>query len=392
MKKASKRVLKKKNFALNILDALHTMVAVIDIKSYELVDVNDTFLTFFSKKSVRSFNKTYPSLCDSFDKTENEEYIGTIKDDAKLIFKFLEKGGSLKVQIQGRVFKLLGHRVSKKWIAALFVDISDVEEHQQILDEYKRVVDASSIVSKADLREHITYVNDHYCKVSGYTNEELIGSHHLMLKHPSVSSDVFKEMFKKIQNKEIWQGEISNKSKEGKEYIVDFTVAPILDKSGNIIEFMGIGKDITAHVEQSRRIKEFENTKMRESIKTARTLYNQDIVNAIALPALILDTEDEIEAYNEAFLDLFDMFEDIESIKMIEDKVLDVGMFFQYANEAIENGALVDWKEERLGSGLIDDNLIELPIAGDMVSFEIYINRLRNETNKFVVILHKVYG
>jgi len=389
MKKSTKRVLKKKKFALAVLNGLDTMIAILDVKSLKLIDVNKAFLKYFDKKSIKSFSKEFPCVCDAFEKTDNIEYLTTEESDVKLIYKFLEKGGSLKVQMRGRVFKFLGHRVSKKCMAVMFIDITDLEEHQQFSDEYKRIVDASSIVSKADLREHITYVNEKFCEISGYTKEELIGAHHLIVRHPSVDSDIFKDMFEKIQNKEMWNGEISNRSKDGSEYIVDFTVAPVMDKFGNIVEFMGIGKDVTEKVQQNRKIKELQASKMKENIKIAKALCAQDVVNAIALPSLILDTEDAIESYNEAFLALFDMFEDNEAIEKIQEKVLDIGIFFQYANQSIQDGALLDWKEERLSSGLIDDNIVELPIAGELIPFEIYISRLSNEENRFLVVLHR---
>jgi len=389
MGKTTNRVLNKKNFALDVLNGLPTMIAILDVKSLELVDVNKAFLKYFEKKSIKSFKKEYSCVCDAFEKTDNQEYLTTELKDVKLVYKFLEKGGSIKVQMRGHVFKLLGHRVGKKRIAALFIDITDLEEQKQFADEYKKIVDASSIVSKADLREHITYVNDKFCEISGYSKDELIGAHHLIVSHPSVNSDIFKEMFEKIQNKKMWNGEVSNRSKDGSEYIVDFTVAPIMDKSGNIVEFMGVGKDITEQVLQSRKLKELQASKMKENIKVTKALCAQDVVNAIALPSLILDTEDSIESYNEAFLDLFDMFADNEAIEKIQEKVLDIGIFFQYANQSIQDGALLDWKEERLESGLIDDNIVELPIAGELIPFEIYINRLSNEENRFLVVLHR---
>jgi len=389
MGKATKRVLKKKNFALDVLNCLHTMVVILDEKSLDLVDVNQAFLNYFEKKSIKSFKKEYACLYDTFEKIDNDEYLTIEHRNIKLIYKFLKKGGAVKVQVRGCAFKLIGHKVSKNYIAVLFIDIADLEEEKQFAYEYKKIVDESSIVSKADLREHITYVNENFCKISGYTKDELIGAHHTIVRHPSVNSNIFKDVFEKVQNKKIWRGEISNRSKDGSEYIVDFTVAPIMDKSGNIVEFMGIGRDITTQVQQNRKLKELQASKMKENIKVAKALSAQDIVNTIALPSLILNTEDAIESYNEAFLDLFDMFEDNDAIEKIQEKVLDIGIFFQYANQSIQDGALLDWKEERLESGLIDDNIVELPIGGELVPFEIYINRLSNEENRFLVLLHR---
>lgn len=69
-----------------------------------------------------------------------------------------------------------------------------------ILEQYKEIVDSSSIVSKADPYGTITYVNQPFIDISGYTKEELIGANHNIIRHPDTSPEVFEKMWKTIKD------------------------------------------------------------------------------------------------------------------------------------------------------------------------------------------------
>lgn len=115
----------------------------------------------------------------------------------------------------------------------------------QLLNEYKRALDESSIVSKTDLSGVITYVNDKFCMISGYTKEELLGQPHNIVRHPDFPAAVFKDLWQTIRSRQVFHGIIQNRKKTGEAYFVDSTIVPILDKEGNILEFMAIRNDIS---------------------------------------------------------------------------------------------------------------------------------------------------
>ena len=123
-----------------------------------------------------------------------------------------------------------------------------------LLEEYKKAIDVSSIVSKANTDGIITYVNDKFCEVSGYKKEELLGKTHNVVKHEDNNKELFKKLWKIILNKKIYKGIIKNKAKNGRSYYVDSTIIPILDKNGEIFEFMSIRHDITSIFEKDKVI------------------------------------------------------------------------------------------------------------------------------------------
>jgi len=114
-----------------------------------------------------------------------------------------------------------------------------------LLDQYKRAVDRSSIVSKTDKSGRITYANKQFTKISGYTSKELLGKNHNIVRHPDMPKSAFRDMWKTILNKEPWFGIVKNRKKDGGEYIVEVTINPILDQKGEIQEFIAIRNDIT---------------------------------------------------------------------------------------------------------------------------------------------------
>lgn len=151
-----------------------------------------------------------------------------------------------------------------------------IRKNIKLLDEYKNAVDRSSIVSKTDRKGRITYVNDQFCAISGFTREELIGKPHSIVRHEEMPKEIFQTMWKTILGGGAWHGVVKNKTKAGLPYWVDATINPILDHKGNIEEFIAIRSDITETIrlheeleqtqqEMINRIGEIGETRSRET-------------------------------------------------------------------------------------------------------------------------------
>ena len=123
---------------------------------------------------------------------------------------------------------------------------SKVTNKGKILSEYKRAVDLGAIVSKADINGVITYANDAFLDISGYSMDELIGRPHSIVRHPDTPKEVFSKMWKKISHKEVWQGDIKNLAKDGTTYHVRATIIPIVDEHEKIVEYLAIRYDTTS--------------------------------------------------------------------------------------------------------------------------------------------------
>ncbi len=133
--------------------------------------------------------------------------------------------------------------------------INEAKSNLHLLKEYQKATNASSIVSKTDTKGIITFVNDRFCKISGYKKEELIGKNHNIVRHPDNPKSIFKDMWHTIKDKkEIWNNIVRNKAKNNKSYYVDAIVMPILDINGNILEYISLRNDITSIMSPSKQL------------------------------------------------------------------------------------------------------------------------------------------
>lgn len=91
----------------------------------------------------------------------------------------------------------------------------------------------------------IKEVNDNFCKISGYSQEYVIGKSHNVVRHPDTPKKIFEDMWNAINSHKTYKGIIKNKRRDGSSYYVDATISPIIDINGNIKEIIGVRHDIT---------------------------------------------------------------------------------------------------------------------------------------------------
>ncbi len=117
-----------------------------------------------------------------------------------------------------------------------------------MLKQYKEAIEKSNIISKTDVAGIITFVNDEFCKISGYTRSELLGQNHNIIRHPDVPESTFKLLWETIKSKQTYKGTAKNLAKDGSVFYVNTTIIPILDEDENIVEFVAIRYDVTKEV------------------------------------------------------------------------------------------------------------------------------------------------
>ena len=143
---------------------------------------------------------------------------------------------SLEERVKKRTSEL---EISKKTLAEIIRE----------LDFQKLALDIHAIVSITDVRGNITYCNDKFCDISGYTREELIGQNHRILKSSEHSQAFYGNLWKTIANGKVWRGEIKNLKKGGGYYWVDASIIPFLDDKQKPFQYVAIRTDITSRIE-----------------------------------------------------------------------------------------------------------------------------------------------
>ncbi len=111
-----------------------------------------------------------------------------------------------------------------------------------------------AIVSIADISGDITYVNDKFCEISGYSAAELIGKNHSVLKSGYHDAAFFENLWKTISAGNVWKDRVCNRSKQGTNYWVDSTIVPFLDETGVPYQYVSIRNDVTQLVNNEKRL------------------------------------------------------------------------------------------------------------------------------------------
>jgi len=95
------------------------------------------------------------------------------------------------------------------------------------------------LVTTTDLKGIITYSNDAFCRVSGYSREELLGQPHNLIRHRDMPSAAFGDLWRKLRAEQPWRGVVKNRTKEGGYYWVDAYVTPLYER-GNIVGYQSV--------------------------------------------------------------------------------------------------------------------------------------------------------
>ena len=111
---------------------------------------------------------------------------------------------------------------------------------------YRAAVDAAAIFSETDKSGIITYVNEQFCDISGYSAQELIGQNHRILNSGQHPPEFFIDMWKKVSRGQVWKGEICNRKKDGSLYWVESTIVPMYDDASQRVQkYVSIRFDVT---------------------------------------------------------------------------------------------------------------------------------------------------
>ena len=155
-------------------------------------------------------------------------------------------------------------------------------------------LDNHAIVSASDVNGNITYVNDTFCKISGYRRDELMGKNHRLLKSGHHPESFYTEMWVAITQGETWQGTICNRCKDGREYWVESTIVPFLDHNGLPYQYVSVRTDITelrANQDRLHRSQVFANIGTWDwNIQTGELFWSERIGPLFGYQAAIPET------------------------------------------------------------------------------------------------------
>jgi PAS domain S-box-containing protein len=131
-------------------------------------------------------------------------------------------------------------------------DVTDLTESRRVAaqalreqEALLRTLDHHVIVSAADPSGAIMHVSEAFCRISGFSREELMGQDHKLLNSGTHTREFWADFWRTLRAGKPWTGEICNRAKDGSLYWVDSIIAPFHDEAGNLVKYVSIRRDIT---------------------------------------------------------------------------------------------------------------------------------------------------
>ena len=111
--------------------------------------------------------------------------------------------------------------------------------HQPNHNQEVTFAEGEQLVSTTDLKGVITYSNAAFCRVAGYSEQELLGQNHNIIRHQDMPKVAFADLWQRIQAGKPWRGIVKNRTKAGGYYWVDAYVTPIYEH-GNVVGYQSV--------------------------------------------------------------------------------------------------------------------------------------------------------
>jgi diguanylate cyclase (GGDEF)-like protein/PAS domain S-box-containing protein len=226
-----------------------------------------------SGRKVLFANNRYAKMINcNIDEVIGKDPIAYYADqkDYECILEDLNNG----LQVNDKLIKLLIPNAGPIWVMASYLEVDyagepavlgwfydvtalrDAQEAQQKSEQQlkrsleelkyqKHALDKHAIVAITDIQGRITYANQKFCEISGYSLDELIGKDHAILNSGYHPKGFWKAMYRSVSRGNAWHDEVCNRAKDGHLYWVDTTIAPFIGDNGKPESYISIRTDIT---------------------------------------------------------------------------------------------------------------------------------------------------
>jgi PAS domain S-box-containing protein len=196
-------------------------------------------------------------------------------------------GGQIK-RIHGSIQDIHSQNVTKQQLKNTIKKLQD----------YQFALDKSASFTVTDTQGVITDVNDHFCALSQFSREELIGQTHHIINSNYHTKEFFSDFWNTIQSGTIWRGEVRNQKKDGTYYWADTTVVPFLDSQNKPFQYLALRIDITAKkLAEEKILKSYE--KLKKIAWTESHVVRAPLARMLSIIQLIeaRDQEEDIQVW-----------------------------------------------------------------------------------------------
>ena len=292
-----------------------------------IVDCNDSTCKTLGYKKEELLKLPIWTIEKSFVNEEDwQKHVTAVHQERKYFGEgeHIKKDGSV-IPVEVSVNSLKG---KTKYIVAICRDISERKEREKELKKYQNdleelvdnrtselqtlnyqmfkyvsMMNEHVLYSKTNLEGIITYASHAFCLKCGYTQDELIGKPHSIVRHPDTEPDLYKVMWDSLLEGKSWSGELRNKTKDGFDYWVYAHIYPDKNQDGEIVGYCSIRHDITDQkkIEDIARLDHLTNLYNRRYFqKIMSEEIRRCAWNGLYLGFAIFDV-DYFKAYNDTY-------------------------------------------------------------------------------------------
>ncbi|HNH35897.1 MAG TPA: nitrogen fixation negative regulator NifL [Rhodocyclaceae bacterium] len=121
---------------------------------------------------------------------------------------------------------------------------------------YRQAVEQADVaISITDDKANIQYANAAFARVTGYDRADVLGSNESALSAKTTPRGIYHDMWKTLDAGRPWAGRLLNRRRDGREYLAELTITPVLDAAGQVAHYLGMHRDITAMHQLEQRVR-----------------------------------------------------------------------------------------------------------------------------------------
>jgi PAS domain S-box-containing protein len=229
----------------------------------KVIYANSKSTTFFNKRSIlgETFENLFPTnLVEGLKKFEQQ----VLKNGkAEEILEIINAENEKKIY---RHMSFLIDSNEKKKIGIVSTDITNEYKANKEIVRVLSAFDRSNIsVVITNIDGDIEYVNPSWCKLTGYSREELLGQNPRIVKSGYISEESYKEMWNELTQGRVWNSELKNRAKDGSEFWEDSTIIPSFNEDGIIDGYIAFKLEIGEKIHLKQEIQDKEEIMIAQS-------------------------------------------------------------------------------------------------------------------------------
>lgn len=237
-----------------------------------------------------------------------------------------------------------------------------------------KFADAVQLVSITNLEGKITYANDEFCVVAGYTLEELLGQNHNIVRHPSMPKAAFTDLWSKLKQDDSWRGMVKNRCKNGDYYWVDAYVTPVYE-NGKKIGYQSV-RTLPSQEQKQKAQKLYDTLNSKESTTDFQSNINLKRIIAMLIVTLSITVN---WTYTESIVSSVVLLVCMSLVFLVFSQEL-----FSFPNYVAKTKALFDSPSRIVFLGKGPLNIISYPLELYKARIRTILGRSRDSGRKLV--------